>query len=454
MLIVMSVLGFILGISVLVAVHEYGHMWVAKRCGVKVLRFSIGFGPVLWSKTSKKDGTEYVISAVPLGGYVAMLDEEHESAKVEDQDKTLNAKSTLQKTAVLLAGPAANFVLAFVLFYVAFVIGIPGWKPIVGDVDHESMAYQVGFRSGDEVKKINSQEVVIWNDVLIDMLDLAIGKSQAEISVMKQDGTSKTLLMDFSGFEKFDEPKQVMDAVGIKLYFPKRETIVGKVVPNTPASKAGIAAGDRIVSIDGMPVSYFSELTSIVSKMPGQPAELELIRNGETQRLKLVVGSVDHNGAKMGQLGVTSLALPKELVDSLQTKKRYGLVGAASKAIEESTDMVVLTLKVIGKIFVGEASLKNISGPLTIAQGAGMTLRRGASHFLSFMAYVSLMLGLVNLFPIPVLDGGRVVYYWAEAIKGSPISAQGQHWWQSVGIAMIVMLMFLAFYNDITRIAG
>jgi len=446
-----SIAGFILAIGLLVAVHEFGHFWVARRLGIKVLRFSIGFGRALWSRTAR-DGTEYVIAALPLGGYVKMLDEnEDENVPEEEVHRAFNRQALWKRTLVVLAGPAFNFLFALVAYWFVFMAGVDGIRPVVGAVTEGSLAERGGFQVGDEILTIDGKTTRSWNEHRLYLFNQALARNQVPVQVRAADGDTemRRLYLD-------EVPLSELDAgllergVGLYGYVPEVPAEVGSVQDGSPAARAGLRTGDRIVSVDGEPIADWRELVETVRPLAGQAATMTLERGGQRREVELQPEAVEVQGQIIGRIGITPQ--PITIPDDYRVHISYGPVDAVARSASSVWVMSVLTLKMLAKIITLEVSAKNISGPLTIAQFAGDTVQIGWDRFFMFLAIVSISLGVLNLLPIPVLDGGHLLYYAAEAVTGGPPSKQVMIWGQQVGLVMLFALMSLAFYNDIVRL--
>ncbi len=446
-----SIAGFILAIGLLVAVHEFGHFWVARRLGVKVLKFSIGFGKPLWSRRGR-DGVEYVISALPLGGYVKMLDENEDPDIPEDQaHRAFNRQALWRRTAVVLAGPAFNFLFAFVAYWFVFMAGIDGVKPVVGAVADGSLAERGGFRVGDEILTIDGKETRSWNEHRLYLFNQALARNQVPVRVRTPDGDTamRQLYLD-------EVPLSELDAgllergVGLYGYMPEIPPVVGGIQEGSPAEAAGLQEGDRIVAVGEEAVGDWRALVEAVQPLAGETTTVVLERDGERREVRLRPEAVDTPDGPIGRIGISPR--PVSLPDEYRVHMSYGPVESVARSAGSVWVMSVLTLKMLAKIVTLEVSAKNISGPLTIAQFAGDTVQIGWDRFFLFLAIVSISLGVLNLLPIPVLDGGHLLYYAMEAVTGSPPSQQVMIWGQQIGLAMLFMLMSLAFYNDIVRL--
>jgi len=451
-----SVLGFIVAIGVLVAVHEYGHFWAARRLGFKVLRFSIGFGRPLARKVGRApDRTEYVIAAVPLGGYVKMLDEREGPLAPEDVPRSFQSRPPLARIGVLLAGPGFNFLFALVAFWVLYMGGVPGLKPVVGEVADGSPAAEAGLRPDQTILRIGDQDVATREAAVLGILDALVSEGGVPLTVADAGGREQALTL-FVAPEKrreLTEPGALLSGLGFGFWYPRLPAVVGQVVEGGPAYRAGLLTGDEIVAVDGQPVGSFADLVKVVRAHPGGTLAFDVRRDGRSLDLDVAVDAVEEDGATVGRVGMSSggtAAFP----ESMRTEERYGPLAAIAPAARETWSKTALTVKFLWRMVTGDVSTKNISGPINIAQYAGLSALGGLTYFLGFMALISISLGVLNLLPIPILDGGQVLYQVAEMIKGRPLSEEAQVVGQKVGIAFLVALMGFAFYNDIVRLIG
>lgn len=443
-----SALAFIVAISLLIAIHEYGHYIVARLCGIKVLRYSIGFGKPLWSIRRGPDDTEYCISALPLGGYVKLLDGRETEIPPEDQGRAFDQKPVPQRIAVLFAGPAFNFLFAIAAYWVLFVQGVAVVAPVVGEVEPDSYAARAGLAYEDEILRVGGQEVSGWEDTLITLLGEMVGDGRVPLTVQRADGATAELTIDVGrDAARLTEPGLLFEGLGFRPWSPP--VVVGEVSPDSAAEAAGLASGDRIVSVDGEPIVSWRELTEALAPRPGETVEIGFRRDGETRTVATTLGSAEQDGERRGMLGISNRIEPSDRRVSIQ---EYGPVAALGEATVKMADTTAFTVRMLFRMVVGDVSLKNISGPVNIAQYAGSSASAGMEYFIGFLAIVSISLGVLNLLPIPMLDGGQIVYQTVEWVKGSPLSERAQIIGQQVGILALIAIMGLAFYNDLTRL--
>ena len=453
---IITVLAFIFTLGVLIVIHEYGHYRVAVACGVKVLRFSVGFGRVILRRQATPDSTEFVLCALPLGGYVKMLDEREGAVAPHERDRSFNRKALWQRTAIVAAGPAANLLLAVVLYAAAHWIGIDEPKAVLGPPVAASLAERAGLKSGDWVRAY-STDGTEWHD-LRSMTDLRWETTQAvmrserlQLMVSDRDGRGQrrtTLELDTLGVSEVDA--KLMQRIGLGNAFS--EPVLGKVTEGGPAAKAGLRVGDRVLAIDGTVVIDASRVREFIrasgSTGAARTMQWRVERAGQVLELAVTPTVVAEAGERVGRIGVFP-GQPPEMVTV-----QYGVFDGLSRAVTQTWQMSTLTLKMLGKMLIGQASLKNLSGPLTIADYAGQSVRLGLAYYLGFLAIVSVSLGVLNLLPLPVLDGGHLMYYLFEGVTGRPVSELWLDRLQRGGVAIMLMMMSLALYNDVARLLG
>jgi len=438
---------FIFTIALLVAIHEYGHFWVARKLNVKVLRFSIGFGKPMFKFKGEKDGTEYVVATIPLGGYVKMLDEREGDVPAAELDRAFNRPSVYKRFGIFFAGPLVNFIFAVLAFWFMFVIGVQGVKPIMGKLDPASIAWESGLRSGDHILAVDGTKTPTLSSVYEELLTAFIDRKEVRLTLENQ----RNILFSLDKINKNAEPSQLQLLIGLSLKLPGEDVFLGEVIPDSPAFNAGLKAGDQIVLIDGQPVEHWRDLVRYVISKPDQEVSLLVRRADQDFYLSVMIGSVNEGGLNIGRIGVKSASVTP-IPEHMLAVQQYGLLEAIPKSIEKTWELSVLTLKMLGKIIIGEASIKNISGPITIAEVAGQSAQMGLESFLRFLAIVSLSLGVINLLPVPMLDGGHLLYYLVEMVKGSPVSEAVQEFGLKIGIVLLVTLMSVAVYNDLSRL--
>jgi len=451
MTILSYVLAFLVAIGVLVAVHEYGHFWMARRLGIRVLRFSIGFGRPLWSRRGA-DGTEYAVAAIPLGGYVKLLDEREGPIDPGLVSEAFNRKPVWARILVLLAGPLANFLFAVAAYWVLFVAGVPALKPVVGDVAAESTAARAGLRPGDEILRVGSKDTGTREEAVLALIDELMNDQAVEMRVTDGQGDSRQVRLDVAGdLRALTEPGALLPGLGFDFWYPAVPARVGKVLPGSPAERAGLREGDEILAVDGEPVADFGALVALVQPRPGVRLDFAVERDGGTLSVPVEVEAQREGERLVGRIGVQPAA-PGALPEGMRTLERHGPIGALVHATDKTWSMSVLTVRMLWNVVTGDVSVKNLSGPINIAEYAGFSARQGILAFLSFLAIVSVSLFVLNLLPIPILDGGQIVYQLAELAKGSPLSDRAQAVGQQIGLLLLLVLMSFAFYNDLSRL--
>ncbi len=451
MTLLVSLFAFIVAIGVIVSFHEFGHFWTARRFGVKVLRYSIGFGKPLWRRRGS-DGTEYMVAAIPLGGYVKMLDEREGAVEPHELHRAFNRKSLGVRSAVVAAGPAFNFILAFLLYYLMFMVGVSGIKPVVGEVFPGGIAARAGLAPGDRFVEISGEPVRSWEQTLFELLDAGFKQSSFEVAVAEPDGGVQRLVFDVGGVNMLEDD-DLLKRIGFEPWRPKPAAVIGEVMSGAGAARARLQPGDLIVSFAGAEVGDWTALVALARARPGENVIVGVVRDGLRFDAELEVGVNEDDGA--GYIGVRPRARDwGEFNERYGSFVRYGPLDSLRRAADKTWQVTVLTAEIIKRLLLGEASLDNLSGPVGIAEYAGFSLRRGFGAFLGLLALLSVSIGLLNLLPVPMLDGGHLLYYLIEFIKGKPLSLQAQLIGQWVGIFMLGCLMALALYNDFNRLFG
>jgi regulator of sigma E protease len=443
---------FLVAIGILVAVHEFGHYWVAKRLGFKVLRFSIGFGKPLLKRVGRDaDRTEYCVAAIPLGGYVKLLDEREGEVSAHELHRSFTRRPVWHRIAVLLAGPAMNLIFAAVLYAVLAMIGSQIVKPMVGQVRPDSPAAVAGLKRGDEIVSVGDRKVEDSEDLQIALIRRFSDDGVVPLGI-RRDGTLQSVTIRVTEDRlALTEPGRLMPGLGFDLATWSAKTSVQEVPPDSAGGRAGLKPGDRIVSVDGQPIVNMMDFQSLVSSAPGRDISIEVERDGAHLRIVAAVARVMDQGRPIGRLGIMLEEGARVWPPGVVGMRRSGPFDAAVIGVKKTWDMSSLTVQMLWRIVTGQVSAKNISGPISIAEFAGISAYLGATAFVAFLAIISVSLGVLNLMPVPLLDGGQVVYQLVEAVKGSPLSERAQNFGQQVGIALLVVLMSLAFYNDISR---
>lgn len=447
-----SALGFLAAIAVLVTIHEFGHYWVAKKLGVKVLRFSVGFGKPIWKKVAGADQTEYVIAAIPLGGYVKMLDEREGAVDESEKQRAFTQQSVYKRFAIVAAGPLFNFIFAILVYWLLFMVGVSGAKPLVGDIEANSISAQAGLHNGQLIVEVNQQPVQSWNSARLKLLQASIDNDELTITVLDNNQREQKTL-DITGINVLKDQSDFMQKIGLSSWRPKIAPSIGQVVAGGAAEKAGFMVGDKVVSFNGTKIHDVKQWVDLIQSHAGKEIQVTVLRKSELVILTPIPDIKIKEGKTYGFLGVGhTLELSDEIRQKMMVVERLSPLAALNEAMTRTFDMSWLTLKVLGKLVVGEASIQNLSGPITIAHYAGVSAQIGFESFITFMALISISLGVLNLLPIPVLDGGHLFYYLIEMVKGSPVSEQVELMGQKVGLFLLLCFMSVAIYNDILRL--
>ncbi|VAW98798.1 Intramembrane protease RasP/YluC, implicated in cell division based on FtsL cleavage [hydrothermal vent metagenome] len=448
-----TIISFLIAIGILVAIHEFGHFWVARKLGVKVLRFSIGMGKPLWKKKFGKDDTEFVLAIFPIGGYVSMLNEQEGEVDKSELHRAFNRQAIWRRSLIVLAGPAFNFLFAFVAYWLIAVWGVMGPKAVISQLEPGSIAAQAGLERNMEIVSVEGWHTPTWSAVFQEILPGVVGSSRVNMKAKDSAGITRDYVLDLSelNVDRVMRHPRPFDALGI--YLADLPAVVGKVVEASPAQKAGMQQGDQLISLGEKKINHWSQIGRYLEDKANKKIKLIVKRNGELIDLTITPREVIYDGRKFGQIGI---APDPELITSTSeyVNNQYGPVDAIGYSLHRTWVVSYVTLRAVGLIVTGEMSLTNISGPVTIAVVAGKSASIGLVQFILFLALVSISLGILNLLPIPVLDGGHFFYYIVEAIKGSPVSETVEAIGQRIGILLLVMLMILAFYNDIVRLAA
>ncbi|WP_249582531.1 sigma E protease regulator RseP [Pseudomonas viridiflava] len=444
------IVGTLVALGVLVTFHEFGHFWVARRCGVKVLRFSVGFGTPL-VRWHDRRGTEYVIAAIPLGGYVKMLDEREGNVPPELADQSFNRKTVYQRFAIVAAGPVANFLLAIAFFWVLAMLGTQQVRPVIGAVEAGSIAQRAGLAAGQEITSIDGEPVSGWSSVNLQLVR-RLGESGTVAVMLREPGstadTPRELVLD-NWLKGAEEPDPIK-SLGIRPWRPALPPVLEELDPKGPAQAAGLRMGDRLISVDGQPLNEWQQVVDWVRERPGAKVALRIERDGAQLDIPVTLAARGEGKAAAGYLGagVKGVDWPAEMVREVS----YGPFAAMAEGVKRTWTMSVLTLDSLKKMLFGELSVKNLSGPITIAKVAGASAQSGIGDFLNFLAYLSISLGVLNLLPIPVLDGGHLLFYLIEWARGRPLSEKVQGWGAQIGISLVVGVMLLALVNDLGRL--
>jgi regulator of sigma E protease len=445
---------FLVALAILIAVHEFGHFWVAKRLGVKVLRFSIGFGRPLLRIHRHPDATEYVVAAIPLGGYVKMLDEREEPVPPAQAHLAFNRQVLWKRTAIVAAGPLFNFLFAILAYWAVFMAGETGLRPVVGEVAPQSIAEQAGFEVGDELLRIGQRDAGSWESALFALMATSLDGREVAVRVRDGEGRELDRWLSSDAVRSLADEPALLEKLGLAPQRPRLPAVIGEVIPGEAADAAGLQIGDRLLSVDDRPIASWQEWVELVRQRPDETLRIRVERAaGETVTLSITPRRAQADGLEIGRIGA-GVQVPDDLMDEYRVEVRYGPLEALQRAAAKTAEMSAMTLRVIGRMLVGQASVENLSGPIMIAETAGRSASDGPDAFIKFLAVVSISLGILNLLPIPILDGGHLMYFFIEWVKGSPVSEAAQLQGQRIGLLILAALMTLAFYLDLSRLLG
>jgi regulator of sigma E protease len=444
-----TILWFLVAIGILVVVHEFGHYLAARLAGVKVLRFSVGFGKPLLSRRVGPDQTEWTLSPLPVGGYVKMLDEREGEVPAAEAHRSFNRATVWRRIGIVVAGPLANFLLAIVFYWALFLHGMPAMKPLIGEPPAGTPAAQAGLAAGDEIRRVNGIDTPSFQDVRLTLL--RAGVAGGPLTLELADGRSVQL--DAQSMQDDNLEQDTLRPLGIVRYNPVIEPVVGTVLPDGAAARAGFQVGDRLLAVDGKAVANWQGWVQLIRQHPGKPLRIEYQRQGQRGVLNVVPDAVDEGGQRIGKIGAGP-RIDEAAFAALMTEVRYGPVDALWQGVVKTWDMSAFTLEMMGRMALGQVSWKNLSGPLTIADYAGQSAALGWVSFVSFLALVSVSLGVLNLLPIPLLDGGHLMYYVAEVLTGRPVSERAMEIGGRIGMTLLLLLMSFALFNDLQRLLG
>lgn len=442
---------FVLVLGILIVVHEFGHYLVARLVGVKVLRFSVGFGRALWSRRFGRDGTEFSVGAFPVGGYVKMLDEREGSVAREELHRCFNRKSVWRRMAVVAAGPIANLLLAVGLFWVLFVSGTEELKPILGKPSIGSPAAIAGIEDGELVRRMAGEPVRTWQEMRWSLLRGAVDQDAVELEVINERNEVAIRRLDVKAAKADGWQGDAFEKLGLTVFRPRIPPVIGSIIPGSPAESAGLRRGDEILRIDETVVTTWTDVVRRVRDAPEVPVLVMVRRDGASLSVRVTPARAFEKGVVFGRIGASVEESGVDL-DALLVRVSYGPVASLLKAVGETWDKSVFSLRMIGKMITGDISFRNISGPVTIADYAGQSAKLGLDYYLKFLALVSISLAVLNLLPVPILDGGHLLYYVLEIIRRKPLSDRAMEIGQQAGMALMLMLMSLAFYNDVNRL--
>jgi len=446
-----TLVSFLVALGVLIVVHEFGHYLAARLCNVKVLRFSVGFGRPLVLRRLGRDATEWVIAAIPFGGYVKMLDEREAPVAPEDLPRAFNRQSVGRRFLIVVAGPLFNFLFAIAVYAGLYLHGMPEARPVLAEPATGTAAARAGLRAGDTVRAVDGGGITTWQELRWRVIQGALQQEALRIEVLSASGSVAGHVLDLRGMRSEDIESDAMERIGLRLFRPPLDPVFGQVVAGSAAERAGLRKGDRVLEAAGGQVQTWEALVRLVRERPERVLALKVERDGVLRAVDVLPDAVSEAGQRIGRIGAAPL-IPPEHADRILVRVSYGLGESLAKATAKTWDISVFSLKMLGRMLLGEVSWKHLSGPVTIADYAGQSAQMGWLSYATFLALISISLGVLNLLPIPLLDGGHLMYYALETIKGSPVSERAIELGQRVGLALLLVMMAFAFYNDLNRL--
>lgn len=446
-----TVVSFLVALGVLIVVHEFGHYLMARLCNVKVLRFSVGFGRPLLLRRLGRDETEWVVAAIPFGGYVKMLDEREAPVAAEDLPRAFNRQSVGRRFLIVLAGPLFNFLFAIAVYAGLYLHGMPEARPVLAEPPAQTVAGGAGLRAGDTVRAVDGEAITTWQELRWRVLQAALQQEALRIEVLSASGSVSGHVLDLRSFRSEDVESDAMERIGLRLFRPPLDPVFGRVVAASAAERAGLRSGDRVLEAGGRPVRTWEDLVRLVREHPGRVLALKVEREGAVRSVEVLPDAIDEAGQRIGRIGAAP-HIPPSHADRILVQVSYGAGESLAKAVAKTWDISVFSLKMLGRMLLGEVSWKHLSGPVTIADYAGQSAQMGWLAYATFLALISISLGVLNLLPIPLLDGGHLMYYALETIKGSPVSERAIELGQRVGLTLLLVMMAFAFYNDLNRL--
>jgi regulator of sigma E protease len=446
-----TVAAFLVALGILIVVHEYGHYLAARICNVKVLRFSVGFGKPLLVSRRGRDRTEWILAAIPFGGYVKMLDEREGPVEPAERARAFNRQGVWRRVFIVAAGPVSNLLFAIAVYAGLFLYGLPEPRPIVAEPAAGTFAQAAGLHAGDTVRSIDGEAIETWQELRWRVIQGALQRESLRLEISNEREAIAQRKLDLASFPAEEFEGDALERVGLRLYRPPLEPVFGTIVPGSPAERAGLKVGDRVVQAAGKPIAYWEELVQAIRARPGAPLRLAIERNGERIALEVVPEPANAGGAQIGRIGAAP-RVPEAHAERILVRVHHGPAGALAKACSKTADIAFFSLKMLGRMLIGEISWKHLSGPVTIADYAGQSAQMGWLSYVTFLALISISLAVLNLLPIPLLDGGHLLYYAVEIIRGSPVSERAMELGQRVGLALLLLMMAFAFYNDLNRL--
>jgi regulator of sigma E protease len=446
-----TLVAFVIALALLIVVHEYGHYLAARLCNVRVLRFAIGFGRPLLAWRRGPDATEWVIAAVPFGGYVKMLDEREGPVALHERARAFNSQTVWRRIVIVAAGPAFNFLFAIAVYAGLFAYGLPETRPIVAEPMAGTLARTAGLESGDAVRAIDGQPIATWQELRWRVVQGALQREVLRLEVIDPRGNVSTHALDLSSYPASEVEGDALERIGLRLYRPSLDPVLGQIVAGGAAERAGLAAGDQVTQANGRPIRRWEDLVTAIREHPGKPLSLSVERGGQTLSIEVVPEATTSGSARIGKIGVAPRVTPEQ-TERMIVRIQHAPLAALAKGCEKTFDIAWFSLKMLGRMLLGELSWKHLSGPVTIADYAGQSAQMGWIAYLTFLALISVSLGVLNLLPVPLLDGGHLMYYAIEIIRGSPVSERIMEFGQRIGLALLIVMMAFAFYNDLNRL--
>jgi len=446
-----TLVSFIVALGVLIVVHEYGHYLVARWCNVRVLRFSVGFGKPLATWRSGRDATEWVIAAIPFGGYVKMLDEREAPVAAEEAHRAFNRQGVGRRILIVIAGPLFNFLFAIALYAGLYMYGLPEARPVLAAPAAGTLAQAAGFASGDTVRKVEGEQITTWQDLRWRVLQGALQREALRFEVSNTDGNIAMHVLDLRKYPSEEVESDTMERIGLRLFRPPLAPVIGRIVSGGAAERAGLRPEDRIAQAGGKEIDNWEQLVQAIRARPGEVLKLTVERGGVPLHIDVLPDAATENGQRIGRIGAAP-SIPAAETERIVVRVSYGPLESLFKAGAKTWDISIFSLRMLGKMLIGEVSWKHLSGPVTIADYAGQSAQMGWLAYATFLALISISLGVLNLLPIPLLDGGHLMYYSVEIIKGSPVSERAMELGQRVGLALLLVVMAFAFYNDLNRL--
>jgi regulator of sigma E protease len=446
-----TIAAFVVALGILIVVHEYGHYLAARICNVKVLRFSVGFGRPLLVWRRGRDATEWILAAIPFGGYVKMLDEREGPVEAADQARAFNRQGVWRRVFIVAAGPVFNLLFAIAVYAGLFLHGLPEPRPILAEPAAGTFAHAAGLRAGDTVRAVGGESIQTWQELRWRVIQGALQRESLALEVSNEREAIAHRKLDMTSFPAADFEGDALERIGLRLYRPPLDPVFSTIVPGSAAERAGLKVGDRVLEAAGKPIAYWEELVQAIRARPGAPLRLAVVRNGERIAIEVVPDAASAGGVQIGRIGAAP-RVPESHSERILVRVNYGLFGAIAKATAKTWDISLFSLKMLGRMLIGEVSWKHLSGPVTIADYAGQSAQMGWLSYVTFLALISVSLAVLNLLPIPLLDGGHLLYYAVEIIRGSPVSDRTMELGQRVGLALLLLMMAFAFYNDLNRL--